>query len=98
MFPTETDETSSARRGLVACVVAALFAALFVFAATRGASAGGDDKSAAAQDYTALVTKSYDFRFGQNPFAPSNASSTTGTLIPGSKFPPPAPCANGDGD
>lgn len=76
-------------------------AGLLAFAFARGASAVGDDKLAAKTDkpdYAALVAKSYDFRFGQNPFAPSNASSTTGTFIPGSKFLPASRCANCHGD
>lgn len=37
-------------------------------------------------DYSELVAKSYDYRFGSNPFAPSNATSATGKFIPGDKF------------
>jgi Tfp pilus assembly protein PilF len=43
--------------------------------------------------YQEMVSKNYDLRFGPNPFAPSNASSATGTFIPGSKFIPAARCA-----
>jgi Cytochrome c554 and c-prime/Tetratricopeptide repeat len=36
--------------------------------------------------YAEEISKTYDFKFGSNPFAPSNASSTTGTFIPGEMF------------
>ncbi len=42
--------------------------------------------------YTEEISKNYDFKFGPNPFAPSNATSTTGTFIPGDKFVPSARC------
>src|ERR1700749_4082188 len=53
-----------------------------------------EKKSELSANYRETVLKNYDFRFGKNPFAPSNASSTTGTFIPGSKFIPAARCAN----
>lgn len=36
--------------------------------------------------YASEITKTYDFKFGPNPFAPGNASTTTGTFIPGDMF------------
>ncbi|HEY0385509.1 MAG TPA: tetratricopeptide repeat protein, partial [Pyrinomonadaceae bacterium] len=39
------------------------------------------------------ISKDYDFKFGQNPFAPSNATTVTGKFIPGSKFILSARCA-----
>jgi Tfp pilus assembly protein PilF len=36
--------------------------------------------------YADEISKTYDFKFGPNPFAPSNATSTTGTFIPGDMF------------
>jgi tetratricopeptide (TPR) repeat protein len=36
--------------------------------------------------YSEEISKTYDFKFGPNPFAPSNATSTTGTFIPGEMF------------
>ncbi|HVF56382.1 MAG TPA: multiheme c-type cytochrome, partial [Pyrinomonadaceae bacterium] len=69
--------------------------AVFGFMQTTSASNDGDDdkKSAAPVSYPEAVAKTYDFRFGSNPFAPSNASSATGTFIPGEKFVPAARCA-----
>jgi Tfp pilus assembly protein PilF len=52
-----------------------------------------EKKAESATHYQEMVAKSYDLRFGQNPFAPSNASSATGTFIPGSKFLPASRCA-----
>ncbi len=42
--------------------------------------------------YTEEISKNYDFKFGPNPFAPSNAMSTSGTFIPGEKFISSARC------
>jgi len=36
--------------------------------------------------YASDTAKSYDFKFGPNPFAPGNATSATGTFIPGEMF------------
>jgi Tfp pilus assembly protein PilF len=57
---------------------------------------GGDSSSKSAesdQKYNEDISKDYDFKFGQNPFAPSNATTTTGKFIPGSKFIAAARCA-----
>jgi Flp pilus assembly protein TadD/mono/diheme cytochrome c family protein len=39
------------------------------------------------------TAKGYDFKFGPNPFAPSNATTTTGGFIPGEDFISSARCA-----
>jgi tetratricopeptide (TPR) repeat protein/nitrate/TMAO reductase-like tetraheme cytochrome c subunit len=53
-----------------------------------------NSKSAEAdQKYNDEISKDYDFKFGQNPFAPSNATTTTGKFIPGSKFIASGRCA-----
>jgi Tfp pilus assembly protein PilF len=52
-----------------------------------------DKKAESPTRYQDMVMKTYDLRFGPNPFSPSNASSATGTFIPGSKFVPAARCA-----
>ena len=77
---------------LIWCAVGILFAA-FKLAGT----ATGDNKSAVVNEvdsavYANKIAETYDFKFGPNPFAPSNASSTTGTFIPGEKFVPSARC------
>src|SRR4051794_32394590 len=56
--------------------------ALAVLCTFRAANASGDgdekEKAGGQQsDYAQQVAKTYDFRFGPNPFAPSNSSSTT---------------------
>ena len=71
---------------------------LCYFVGPTAASEGEDQKKAEPPNYTELVARTYDFRFGKNPFAPSNATTTTGTFIPGSKFIPAARCANCHGD
>src|ERR1041385_3205645 len=43
--------------------------------------------------YSEEISRNYDYKFGANPFAPSNASSTTGTFIPGEQFISSARCA-----
>jgi tetratricopeptide (TPR) repeat protein/nitrate/TMAO reductase-like tetraheme cytochrome c subunit len=63
---------------LVACLIA------------FSASARVDPPSDAA--YAENISKNYDFKFGPNPFAPSNATSATGTFIPGEKFIASARC------
>jgi hypothetical protein len=40
----------------------------------------------AESEYNAQILQNYDLKFGPNPFAPSNASTTTGTFIPGDMF------------
>src|SRR5438270_3897134 len=73
-------------------------ASLCSFGRASASGEGDDQKKDASPSYEDLVAKSYDYRFGKNPFAPSNASSMTGTFIPGSKFLPAARCANCHGD
>jgi len=46
----------------------------------------------AESDYNAQILQNYDLKFGPNPFAPSNASTTTGTFIPGDMFVPAKRC------
>lgn len=36
--------------------------------------------------YASEIARTYDFKFGANPFAPGNATTTTGTFIPGEMF------------
>ena len=38
------------------------------------------------KSYNDEINKSYDFKFGPNPFAPGNATTTTGTFLPGDMF------------
>ena len=76
---------------LVAGIACMLFAT-FLFAnsaigendATTGNSTGAGKPNSAL--YAGAIAETYDFKFGPNPFAPSNASSTTGTFIPAEMF------------
>ncbi len=36
--------------------------------------------------YHEEISKNYDYKFGSNPFSPSNATTTTGTFLPGEYF------------
>lgn len=47
-------------------------------------TAAGDDSPLG--HYAEEISRTYDFKFGENPFSPSNATTTTGTFIPGEKF------------
>jgi tetratricopeptide (TPR) repeat protein len=42
--------------------------------------------------YAEEISKTYDFKFGPNPFTPGNANTTTGTFIPGEMFVPSKRC------
>jgi lipoprotein NlpI len=46
----------------------------------------------AESEYSAQILQNYDLKFGPNPFAPSNASTTTGTFIPGEMWVPAKRC------
>ena len=65
-------------------IVTCLFAAVAVLTARNAMADLGETKSGAS--YSEEISKNYDFKFGPNPFAPSNATSATGTFIPGDKF------------
>jgi Cytochrome c554 and c-prime/Tetratricopeptide repeat len=57
------------------------------------ASGGSDANKAADIDrYNQEISRNYDFKFGPNPFAPSNATTTTGKFIPGDRFIASARC------
>src|SRR5216684_3228759 len=63
---------------------------LVVVAATvfmRGRQAAANpDKDGNQNTYASEIAKTYDFKFGANPFSPGNATTTTGTFIPGEMF------------
>jgi len=44
------------------------------------------DRPADQSTYASEIARTYDFKFGPNPFAPGNAGTTTGTFIPGDMF------------
>jgi tetratricopeptide (TPR) repeat protein len=61
-----------------------------MFAARR--SRADLNETGRAISYTEEISRSYDFKFGPNPFAPGNATSATGTFIPAEKFIPSSRC------
>jgi tetratricopeptide (TPR) repeat protein len=65
---------------MVTCLLAA-----GAFVGSRGATADSNEATSGVS-YSEEIAKSYDFRFGSNPFSPSNATTTTGTFIPGDMF------------
>jgi cytochrome c554/c'-like protein/tetratricopeptide repeat protein len=63
-----------------------------VVSGMRAANADGDNVVNEHENYADEISKTYDFKFGPNPFAPSNATSTTGTFIPGEMWVPSKRC------
>ncbi|HEX8180521.1 MAG TPA: tetratricopeptide repeat protein [Pyrinomonadaceae bacterium] len=61
---------------------------LFVCLCVAGLTVRRADANAAAEveRYNQEISKNYDFKFGPNPFAPSNATTVTGKFIPGEMF------------
>ena len=53
---------------------------------TRPAVAANSHTDNENNAYAAEISKTYDFKFGPNPFSPGNATTTTGTFIPGEMF------------
>ena len=61
--------------------------ALAVLTFTKGAGvAANPDNDDNQNTYAIEIAKTYDFKFGPNPFSPGNATTTTGTFIPGEMF------------
>ncbi len=81
----------SAVKGMLFAAIGLIAICLFNPIAT-GIGANDDEKNTTA-NYQELILKSYDLRFGPNPFAPSNATSATGTFIPGEEFVASTRCA-----
>jgi Tfp pilus assembly protein PilF len=55
-------------------------------AAPGTAFSGANDTTTDANSYAQEISRNYDFKFGTNPFSPSNATTTTGTFISGEMF------------
>jgi tetratricopeptide (TPR) repeat protein len=66
------------------CLILLALAAL-IFTKGRQVTANSDAENN-ENTYAAEIAKTYDFKFGPNPFAPGNATTTTGTFIPGEMF------------
>src|SRR5207253_2952507 len=72
------------------CSFLSLVAGAFSIVLAHGSA--GDILDDGKKSYTEEISKTYDFKFGSNPFAPGNATSTTGTFIPGEMFVPSKRC------
>lgn len=78
------------RRQLALLCCLAVLAAVACF--VRAAAVSGDNADA-PRNYHDEIAKNYDFKFGPNPFAPSNATTTTGKFIPAEMFVAASRCA-----
>src|SRR5258708_1038479 len=68
----------------LACLILMGVAALVFI--RDGQAAANPEKDGNKNPYASEIAKTYDFKFGANPFAPENATTTTGTFIPGDQF------------
>src|ERR1041385_2690860 len=76
------------RQRRLECLVAVLLLGAAALCFRRGVSRAAAALTGTGDHYSDEISKTYDFKFGPNPFAPSNATSTTGTFIPGALFTP----------
>src|SRR2546427_10891893 len=74
----------------LACLVL-ISLAVTVFIRGRQVAANPDNDGN-QKTYATEIAKTYDFKFGPNPFSPGNATTTTGTFIPGEMFVPAKRC------
>jgi hypothetical protein len=80
----KVNSLSKARRVALIVRLALLICSVFVlYFLVKGAVISDGEGS---KKYAEEVTKGYDFKFGPNPFAPSNVSTTTGGFIPATMF------------
>ncbi|MEP6706365.1 MAG: tetratricopeptide repeat protein [Pyrinomonadaceae bacterium] len=89
-----SDSTIVTRDRFVLILILTVVTIAAVVVLGRGARANliSDGNADPTLSYTEEISRNYDFKFGPNPFAPSNATSTTGTFIPGEKFVPSTRC------
>lgn len=73
---------------LILGVIALALTPVHLFAAN---TLPGDEDS--DQEYSNQISKTYDWKFGSNPFAPSNAATSTGRFIPPADFIASSRCA-----
>src|SRR2546421_9033532 len=70
--------------GRLACLILTGVAAIVLVRGGRVAANPDNDDN--KNTYGIEIAKTYDFKFGPNPFAPGNATTTTGTFIAGDMF------------
>ncbi|HEY0404415.1 MAG TPA: tetratricopeptide repeat protein [Pyrinomonadaceae bacterium] len=101
-IPTKINAQRAGGRERAMRLALLFFIALAVAFVAHSALADNDAKkddnnssrnAEANRKYNDEVSKDYDFRFGPNPFTPSNATTTSGQFIPGSKFISASRCA-----
>ncbi len=94
--PAECHSQNSRRRAFAFIAALAVLIAVAITCVTRTVQLAtipeGDKPS--DENYTSQISKTYDFKFGPNPFAPGNATTTTGTFIPGDMFVAAKRCGN----
>ena len=90
MLSERTTEISRApglrRAAMFRLGFAVLVLVMIGWAARTAKLAPKPDGDKSEESYSSQISKTYDFKFGSNPFAPGNATSTTGTFIPGDMF------------
>ena len=81
---------NTARLTLLLCFLLGIyFAASLLRNATAKTTPDSEEHQKA---YATEIAKTYDFKFGANPFSPGNATTTTGTFISGEMFVPSKRC------
>ncbi len=81
------------RKQLIARLACLVLIGLAVTVFMRGRQvAANPDNDGNQKTYATEIAKTYDFKFGPNPFSPGNATTTTGTFIPGEMFVPAKRC------
>jgi len=94
-FAEKDDSQSVApqRKRLIARLACLMLIGAAATAFMRGRQvAANPDNDGNQNTYTSEIAKTYDFKFGPNPFSPGNATTTTGTFIPGEMFVPAKRC------
>jgi len=69
------------RKIVLYCAIASLVLIAASLCVKTPAAANDPDST-----YAQEISRNYDFKFGPNPFSPGNATTTTGTFIPGDMF------------
>src|SRR5438876_8403098 len=75
------------RKQLLVRLACLILIGLAVTVSMRGRQvAANPDNDGNQNTYATEIAKTHDFKFGPNPFSPGNATTTTGTFIPGEMF------------
>jgi len=97
MFLVERNNSQSVAhqsRRSIARLACLILLALAVLGFARGRHAAANpDNDGNQNTYASEIARTYDFKFGPNPFSPGNATTSTGTFIPGEMFVSAKRCA-----